>query len=156
MPFTVLSNLVLVIAAGIFLFIAITDLKKFTIHNGSILVLAGLFVVHALVSGRWVSAHWNLGFAALMFGLMLFAYAQNWMGGGDLKLLTIVFLWVGPDCALPFAIFLALFASLHTAAVKLRWAIGRQDGGRTRIPFGPSIAAAAIATLAIDCLHPMT
>jgi hypothetical protein len=24
------------------------------------LVLAGLFVVHALLSGRWASAHWNL------------------------------------------------------------------------------------------------
>ena len=57
----------LVITAAVLFYVALTDLKHFKILNEVILVLTGLFVVHAILSGRWVSAHWNLAFAALMF-----------------------------------------------------------------------------------------
>jgi prepilin peptidase CpaA len=154
--FIALSHVVLVITAGVFFYTAITDLKEFTVRNELILVLVGLFFLHALLSGRWIALHWNIGFALLMFSLMLVAYAQNWMGGGDLKLLTVVFLWVGPSCALPFAILLALFASLHTAAAKFGWAAKQQDDSRARIPFAPSIAAAAVAIFLMGCLQPLT
>ena len=43
------------------------------------------------------------------------------MGGGDLKLLTVAFLWTGTHCVLPFLIVLVIFASLHTLAAKLDW-----------------------------------
>ncbi len=89
----------LVITAAVLFYVALTDFKQFKIRNELILVLAGLFVVHALLSGRWVSAHWNLAFAAVMFGVMLYFYAQNWMGGGDVKILTVGFLWVGFLCS---------------------------------------------------------
>ena len=56
----------LVITAAVLFYVALTDFKQFKILNDVILVLAGLFVVHAILSGRWVSAHWNLAFAALM------------------------------------------------------------------------------------------
>ena len=104
-----LSHVVLVITAAVLFYVALTDFKEFKIRNEFILVLAGLFVVHALLSGRWVSAHWNLAFAALMFGVMLYFYAQNLMGGGDVKILTVGFLWVGFRCAFPFAALLAIF-----------------------------------------------
>ena len=55
------------ITAAVLFYVALTDLKHFKILNEVILVLTGLFVVHAILSGRWVSAHWNLAFAALMF-----------------------------------------------------------------------------------------
>src|SRR5258705_5050414 len=86
-----LSHVVLVITAGVLFYVALTDLKYFKIRNELILVLAGLYILHALLSGRWISAHWNLGFAALMFSIMLYFYAQNAMGGGDVKILTIAF-----------------------------------------------------------------
>ena len=60
-----LSHVVLVITAAVLFYVALTDLKHFKIRNEVILVLTGLFVVHAILSGRWVSAHWNLAFAAL-------------------------------------------------------------------------------------------
>jgi Flp pilus assembly protein protease CpaA len=96
-----LSHVVLVITAGVLFYVALTDLKYFKIRNELILVLAGLYILHALLSGRWVSAHWNLGFAALMFSIMLYFYTQNAMGGGDVKILTIAFLWLGVGCAFP-------------------------------------------------------
>jgi Flp pilus assembly protein protease CpaA len=66
-----------------------------------------------------VIAHWNVAFAALMFYVMLYFYAQNLMGSGDVKILTVGFLWVGFLCAFPFAARLAVFAAVHVVAEKL-------------------------------------
>ena len=140
-----LSHVVLVITAGVLFYVGLTDFKYFKIRNELVLVLIGLFILHALLSGRWISAHWNLGFAALMFGIMLYFYAQNAMGGGDVKILTVAFLWVGVGCALPFAVLLAVCAALHMAAAKFGWAEVQEVGGRKRIPLAPSVAAAMIA-----------
>ncbi len=146
-----LSHVVLVITAAVLFYVALTDFKQFKIRNELILVLAGLFVVHALLSGRWVSAHWNLAFAALMFGVMLYFYAQNWMGGGDVKILT-----VGFGCALPFAVLLAVFAAVHVVAAKFGWAEVQQVGDKKRIPLAPSVAAALILCFILGCLQPIS
>ena len=150
-----LSHVVLVITAAVLFYVALTDFKEFKIHNELILVLAGLFVVHAFLSGRWVIAHWNLGFAALMFAAMLYFYGQNLMGGGDVKILTVGFLWVGFRCALPFAVMLAIFAWVHVLAAKFGWAQVQQVGDRKRIPLAPSVAGALILCLILGCLQPM-
>src|SRR6516165_5718642 len=116
-----LSHVVLVITAAVLFYVALTDFQHFKIRNELILVLIGLFVVHALLSGRWVTAHWNLALAAFLFAVMLYFYAQNLMGGGDVKILTVAFLWIGLDCALVFAVLMAIFAMIHVAAAKFRW-----------------------------------
>ena len=147
-----LSHIVLVITAAILFYVALTDFKHFKISNELILVLAGLFVVHAFVSGRWVSAPWNLAFAGLMFGVMLYFYAQNWMGGGDVKILTVSFLWTGFRCAFPFALLLAVFAAVHAVAAKSGWVEVQQFGDQKRIPLAPSVAAALILCFILGCL----
>ena len=131
-----LSHVVLVITAAVLFYVALTDFKQFKIRNELIFVLAGLFVVHALLSGRWVSAHWNLAFAALMFCVMLYFYAQNLMGGGDVKILTVGFLWVGFGCAFPFAVLLAIFAAVHVVAAKFGWVAGPTSRRQEAHPVG--------------------
>src|ERR1700750_395405 len=153
---TSLAHVVLVITAAVLFYVALTDFKEFKIRNELILVLAGLFVVHALLSGRWVIAHWNLAFAALMFSVMLYFYAQNLMGGGDIKILTIGFLWVGFRCALPFAVLLAIFAALHVVAAKFGWTQVQQVDEKKRIPLAPSIAGALILCFVLGCLQPIS
>jgi prepilin peptidase CpaA len=152
---TALSHVVLVITAAVLFYVALTDFKQFKIRNELILVLAGLFVVHAVLSGRWVSAHWNLAFAGLMFGLMLYFYTQKLMGGGDVKILTVGFLWIGFPCALPFAVLLAVFAAVHVAAAKFGWVKVQQVAKQKRIPLAPSVAAALILCFMLGCLEPM-
>jgi prepilin peptidase CpaA len=151
-----LSHVVLVITATVLFYVGLTDFKHFKIGNELILVLAGLFVAHALLSGRWVSAHWNLAFAALMFAVMLYFYAQNLMGGGDVKILTVGFLWVGFRCAFPFAVLLATFSAAHVVAAKFGWAEVQQVGDKKRIPLAPSVAAALILCFILGCLQPMS
>jgi Flp pilus assembly protein protease CpaA len=150
-----LSHVVLVITAGVLFYVALTDFKYFKIRNELILVLAGLFILHALLSGRWVSAHWNLALAVLMLCLMLYFYAQNLMGGGDVKILTVGFLWVGLDCALVFAALMAVFAIANVVAAKFGWVKVQQVGEHKRIPFAPSVAGALIGCFMLGCLHPV-
>ena len=85
---------------------------------------------------------------------MLYYYSMKLMGGGDLKLLTVAFLWVGPFCSLPFALFLLLFAGVHVLAVKFKLLEGQIVDGRTKLAFAPSIAAALISVFMAGCLQP--
>src|SRR4051812_9322795 len=125
-PNLALANVVLVVTAAILFYVAATDLKHYKIRNDLILILIGLFLLHTLFSGRWVNAAWNLGLAAIVLVFLLYFYARHWMGGGDVKILTVAFLWTGVECALAFAILLLVFAFLHTTAAKLGWAQSHQ------------------------------
>jgi prepilin peptidase CpaA len=116
-------------------------------------VLTGLFLLYVILAGSWSILIFNLGFAVVLFLLMLFAYSMRLMGGGDVKLLTVAFLWVGPFCALPFAVFLCLFAGIHSLAAKFKLVSMQVEGKRKSIPFAPSIAAALIAVFMIGCLN---
>jgi len=129
------SYLILVITAAVLFYAAFTDLKHYKIRNDVILVLVVLFV-------------------ALVLVILIVFYSRHLLGGGDVKLLTVALLWVGVDCALPFAVLLLIFASIHSLAAKFGWA-GTQslaDDARKRIPFAPSVAAALIGTFVIGCL----
>src|SRR5882672_2930387 len=161
-PNPIYSEFVLVIAAAVLVYAAFNDLRHYKIRNDLIVVLAVLYCGHALLSGRWVTAHWDLAFAFLMFVVMCFFYSHRLMGGGDLKLLTVAFLWVGIGCALPFALLLLGFSAIHVVAVKLGWAEVRQishdESGKHhksgKIPFAPSVAAALISVFMLGCLAP--
>jgi len=153
-----LPNAILVMAAAILFYAARTDLKNYKIRNELILVLMGLFFLHSFLSGRWPGIPWNLSLSLLIFVVALYFYSQNLMGGGDVKLLTVAFLWTGIDCALPFAILLLIFLTIHTIAAKFGWADAQhtEEDRRARIPFAPSVAAALIGVFMLGCLAPVS
>jgi prepilin peptidase CpaA len=150
-----LSYVVLVITAATLFYVAMTDLREFRIRNELIIALACLFGIHSLLTGHWIDLHWNLAFAFLMFVILLYFYGQNWLGGGDVKILTVAFLWVGLRCAFPFAVLLLIFSIVHFVAAKFRWVSVRQIEGHQQIPFAPSVAAALIAVFMLGCLQPI-
>ena len=155
MNLAIASQTVLILTGAVLFYVAFTDLKHYKIRNELILVLTGLFFLHAFLSGRWMTLPWNLGFAAILFLIMLYPYSMKMMGGGDLKLLTVAILWVGPFCALPFALFLLLFAGIHAFAVKFKLVEGKAVGKRRSVAFAPSVAAALISVFLIGCLRPV-
>ncbi|HEY7300238.1 MAG TPA: prepilin peptidase [Xanthobacteraceae bacterium] len=149
-----LADVILVITAVVLFYVAVTDLKAYKIRNETILLLASLFVLYTLASGRWIEAAWSVGLAAVIFGVLVYFYSRGWMGGGDVKMLTVALLWTGVDCALVFAILLFVFASLHALAARLGW-VGAQFAGddNQRIAFAPSVAAALISVFILGCLQ---
>jgi prepilin peptidase CpaA len=148
------SYFVLVITSALLLQAAWTDLREFKIRNELILALAGLFVLYAVLTGHWVTLKWDILFAALMSVVLLVIYNTYWMGGGDVKILAVAFLWTGISGALPFTILLALFSGAHSLAAKLGWVKSQvTDRGRQRIPLAPSVAAALICTFMLRSLR---
>ena len=143
------SQMVLVLTAATLFYVAYTDFNQFIIRNELISLLAVLFLVYAVLSGRWTQLHWNIGFAALMSVIMLYFYSQKLMGGGDVKLLAVAFLWTGPLYALPFAIVLTVLACTYIVLVKFGWANAQRVDGSARIPLAPSIAGALIVLFAV-------
>jgi prepilin peptidase CpaA len=154
-PYLNPANIVLALTAGVLLAAAITDLKRYTISNSYIAALVALFVAYTAVTGQWSTLGWNVGIATLLFVALVFFYSRAWMGGGDVKILTVAFLWIGSNCALLFAILLCAFVSIHGAAAKLNWVPSQNAAGdkRPRIAFAPSVAAALIGTFLLGCLY---
>jgi Flp pilus assembly protein protease CpaA len=144
-----LSNIVLVITATILFYIAINDLREYKIRNELVITLACLYGIYAFLSGEWVTAHWNVGLALLMFVVLLFSYARNWMGGGDVKILTVGFLWAGQHYAMPFSLLLLGFAFIHVYAAKFGLVAAKIIDGKLRLAFAPSVAAALIGVFAL-------
>jgi prepilin peptidase CpaA len=149
------SEVVLVATAAVVVYAAVTDFRTFTISNSLIVALALLFVLYTSISGRWSEVFWNIGFATLILVFLIWFYALGWMGGGDVKLLTVALLWTGLHCALVFAILLLVFSCLHTAVVKIKGAATKKSNGgaQTRIAFAPSVAAALVGVFMLGCLR---
>ena len=90
-----------------------------------------------------------------MFLFLLLFYARGWIGGGDVKMLSVAFLWTGVHDAFVFSVLLSICAGLHVLVVRRgRSTSGRvvKPDGRMRIPFAPSIAGALIGAVLLDYL----
>jgi Flp pilus assembly protein protease CpaA len=87
-----------------------------------------------------------------MLGLLLYFYAKRFVGGGDVKLVPAVGLWIGAHCALLFSMLLLVFICVHFVAARLGWTRTAIIGQRRALPYAPSVAAAMIATILLGCL----
>jgi prepilin peptidase CpaA len=135
----------------------VCDLVRYRIPNLVTAAIAAFFVVCALVWGvevNWLS-HAAAAAAVLAVGLVLFAF--KWFGGGDIKLLTAVALWIGwGNDLLEFVLAVALLGgAISLVLVAVRYALsvfatpwqGRlpvmfQTGAA--VPYGVAIVAVAL------------
>ncbi len=140
------------------LFAAAGDALWMRIPNRLILILAAGFAVTAALSHPgWTDLAANLatGAAILAGGAVLFS--RGWMGGGDVKLLAVTGLWLGPAATPALLLLTALAGGLLTLTIIACHALGvdRLAQGRIaalrppmdRVPYGIAIAAAAIAVV---------
>ncbi|GGB94953.1 pilus assembly protein CpaA [Marivita lacus] len=141
---------------GCQLLAATSDAMRMRIPNLLILfLLAGYAVTVMLVRPEWASVASNVatGFAVLMGGMLLFA--RGWMGGGDVKLLAVSGLWLGPVATPALLLLTAIAGGVLTLVILACRTLGAHRLGGTRItglhdpngrvPYGIAIATAAIA-----------
>ncbi|WP_082855262.1 A24 family peptidase [Paraburkholderia phytofirmans] len=84
------------------LWLAVFDVRCRRLPSRMILMIGALFFINAVVIRMPIGdvlAHLLLAFAVLVVCAALFA--ANVLGGGDAKLASIVFLWLGRSLALP-------------------------------------------------------
>lgn len=128
--------------------LTLTDLESMIIPDGChiVAVLAWVAALPFLKLSRGELISSLIAAAALGGGLLLISLAmdklmgRDTLGGGDIKLMAVVGLYLGPVASM-FALILACLIGLALHARSRR-----QDGGRA-FPFGPSIAVAAALML---------
>jgi Flp pilus assembly protein protease CpaA len=137
---------------AVMFYVGYTDFRSFKIRNNVLLLLLLLYVLFALVARTPPEILSNVIFAAIIFAVLALFYTKGVIGGGDVKLVSIVCLWVGVHCALLFSLLLLLFIGLHLVAAWLGWADTKPLAGRFAIPYAPSVAGALIITVMAGCL----
>ena len=144
-----------ILAILMLLYVATIDVATRLISNEICLALALLGIAGQFAIPMQIAQ--SMVVAAIFLLLLLVIYARGWMGGGDVKILTVALLWTGVDCALVFAILLFIFASLHALAARFGLTGSAVAGDeRRRVAFAPSVAGALIAVFILGCLQPGT
>jgi len=133
-------------------YIGFTDLQSFKIRNDSILLLLVLYIVFALFPRSPFEIVLNVTLGLVVFMILLWFYGRGAIGGGDVKLVSVVCLWIGIHCALLFSVLLLGFVGLHVVATKWGLAPTQARGSRQALPYAPAVAAALITTILLGCI----
>ena len=149
---TLLRHAIILIFSGLLIAAAVIDLRRFIIPNTLVVTLLALWPFWAIVNGAGPIGYTLLG-ALLMFGVGAVLFALGLMGGGDVKLLTVLALWAGLDGLLGLALLISVAGGILSIFWVSRWRmkiavlIGWADGLRNnkQIPYGVAIAAGGLA-----------
>lgn len=144
----IFSYALLAALATALLVAAITDIRSRRIDNwltGGIAAAAPLFWLAAGMG--WVDIGWQVGLALVTFAVLAGLFAIGQMGGGDVKLLTALALWIAPMWFLRLLIVMALLGGALTIAFALHHRF-RNRTARFAVPYGVAISAAGLWTIA--------
>ncbi len=144
----------LLIALAIALLVAaFTDMRRRQIDNwlnGAIALGAPAFW---WASGMtlWPDVAIQLGVALAAFAVFAGMFALRMMGGGDVKLLTVLALWISPFNFMQLLLIMALAGGALTVAMFF-WHTARRQKERLAIPYGVAIAFGGLWVLAVNYL----
>jgi prepilin peptidase CpaA len=128
---------------------AFTDIRRRQIDNwlnGAIAASAPLYW-WACGMALWPDVAWQLGVALATFAFLAILFAIRAMGGGDVKLLTALALWIEPTWFVRLLIGMALIGGVLTLTLGA-WHVMRRRKDKLAIPYGVAISAAGIWVIA--------
>ncbi|PTD17363.1 A24 family peptidase [Sphingomonas fennica] len=99
----------------------------------------------------WPGMAIQLGLALLVFIVFAGCFALNMMGGGDVKLLGALALWLPPLPLVRMLVAMALIGGVLTIAMVVLHRARRAEG-QPEIPYGVAISLAALWVMANDIL----
>jgi len=133
---------------------AVTDLRSRRIGNGlnAAIALAAPLFWWASGLSLWPGVAGQLAVALVTFAICAGLFAIRAMGGGDVKLLTALALWIEPALFARLIVVMALIGGVLTLLMLLRRAF---RGGREQlaVPYGVAIAIAGLWVIASDYLR---
>lgn len=139
----------LLVALAIALLVAaFTDLRRRQIDNwlNAGIALAAPLYWWASGLSLWPGVGIQIGIALAAFSVLAILFTLRAMGGGDVKLLTALALWIEPEWFLRLLIVMALVGGVLTIIMGA-WHIMRRQRDRLAIPYGVAIAIAGLWVL---------
>jgi len=132
---------------------AFTDIRRRTITNWLNLTIALGAPLFWWASGARLvpDVTWQLGIAVLTFVVTAGLFALRAMGGGDVKLLTALALWIQPEWFLRLIVVIAIAGGVLTL-VLAAWHHLRRQRERLAVPYGVAISGAGLWVLAAQYL----
>ncbi|WEK48082.1 MAG: prepilin peptidase [Candidatus Andeanibacterium colombiense] len=144
--------LLAMLAIGL-LIAAFTDIRSRQIANWLNIAIALGAPLYWWASGiaLWPDVAIQLGVAAATFAALAILFALRAMGGGDVKLLAALALWIPPLQFLNLLVIMALVGGV-LALTFGAWHIARHRRDRLAIPYGVAIATGGLWVLAANYL----
>ena len=136
----------LLVALAIALLVAAaTDWRRRQIDNwlNLAIVVGAPFYWWASGLSLWPGVAIQLGVGLAAFAVFAAFFALKWMGGGDVKLLTALALWIEPEWFLKLLVMMALVGGVLTLVLGA-WHIARRQRDKLAIPYGVAIAIAGL------------
>lgn len=129
-------------------YIVYSDLKSRIIPNEVNAAIAVLAIPFWIGSGAalWPLVGWQILLAVAVFAVFAGIFALGAMGGGDVKLLTALALWLPAIPFLNMLIVMSIIGGVLTLAY-LVWHRRMKRAGKPEIPYGCAISFAAFITL---------
>ena len=130
---------------------AFTDIRRRQIDNWLNAAIAAGAPLYWWASGLslWPGVAWQVGMAAVTLIALAALFAIRAMGGGDVKLLTALALWIEPMWFLRLLIGMALIGGLLTIILGA-WHVMRRRRERLAVPYGVAISTAGLWVLAVQ------
>jgi prepilin peptidase CpaA len=127
---------------------AVGDARRYIIPNRLCAAVAALSLPYWIGAGvaLWPDLAWQAAFALIVLLLFAGLFAAGLMGGGDVKLIAALALWLPIDRFLVMAAVMAIAGGVLTLALLVRHRMRRREG-RPEIPYGVAIAVGAAVAL---------
>ncbi|KQM87655.1 peptidase [Sphingomonas sp. Leaf23] len=141
-PWLALALLLLLVIAGI------EDARTREIANWKNAAIALLALPWWWANGlSGIDIAWQVGVAGIVFALFLAAFAAGQMGGGDVKMIAALALWLPPGAVLSMLVVMSLLGGVLTLLFLAdRWR--RRAAQVAEIPYGIAIAIAGMLAIA--------
>lgn len=132
---------------------AFTDIRRRQIDNWLNAAIAAGAPLYWWASGLslWPGVAWQLGMAVVTLIVLAALFAIRAMGGGDVKLLTALALWIEPEWFLRLVIIMALVGGVLTIVLGA-WHVARRQHTKLAIPYGVAISSAGLWVMAAQYL----
>lgn len=151
---------------GLVAMAAVCDVAELRIPNRICAAIGALYPAHVVATGELAGVPAAIGVAAVVFIFGALLFRSGTMGGGDVKLMTVIALWAGPSEILPFLLVTAfgggLMALLMTSSARFALAhtfdrLGADSAHErvlgVHVPYGVAIALGACVAVAPSLLR---
>ena len=124
---------------------AVWDLRTRTIPNALNAAIALLAIPFWWASGMkiWPDMAIQLGIGLVLFAMFTAAFAIGAMGGGDVKLIGALGLWLPLDAVMPLLIVMSIAGGVLTIVMLVRHKLAKHRH-QLEIPYGVAIAIGAV------------